>query len=112
MLFSAMMTLFLKISIKIRQKCTVRCRFTSSMRLAAPKRQIKKQIVTIPGMYSTGDYPFYLWENLEADTKYSFVVSACNGFTRECGSPSRHVEATTEDGLSSQVSKVNNPKWG
>ena len=65
--------------------------------------------VTIPGMYSTGDYPFYLWENLEADTKYSFVVSACNGFTRECGSPSRHVEATTEDGLSSQVSKVNNP---
>ena len=55
---------------------------------------------------STSQYPFFLWEDLEADTHYSFEVSACNGFTRQCGSASRRVEATTEDGLSSRPQNV------
>jgi len=56
---------------------------------------------------STGEYPFYLWENLEADTDYAFTVSACNGYTNICGPPSNKVTATTEDGLSGPPSNVN-----
>eukprot|EP00095_Tigriopus_kingsejongensis_P005144 maker-scaffold100_size373717-snap-gene-2.51 protein:Tk05144 transcript:maker-scaffold100_size373717-snap-gene-2.51-mRNA-1 annotation:"receptor-type tyrosine-protein phosphatase alpha" len=46
------------------------------------------------------DFPFYLWRNLEPAKNYSFAVSACSKYTRECGLASKSVSASTEDGLS------------
>ena len=34
---------------------------------------------------------FYLWRNLNPATDYAFTVSACNGFTNECGPASNLV---------------------
>lgn len=50
-------------------------------------------------MYQPSHKPtFYLWRHLDAATNYTFVVSACNGFTRECGPNSPPVSQATEDG--------------
>ncbi len=52
-------------------------------------------------MYHPSDkFSFYLWRHLEPATNYSFTVSACSAYTRECGLASRPVAASTEDGLS------------
>ena len=52
------------------------------------------------------EYPTYLWTNLKAATEYTFFVSACNGYTMECGEPSQAVTGTTEDGKSGPPSDV------
>ena len=52
------------------------------------------------------EYPTYLWTNLDAATEYTFFVSACNGYTMECGEPSEAVTGTTEDGKSGPPSDV------
>ncbi len=52
-------------------------------------------------MYQPAEkFSFYLWRHLEPATNYSFTVSACSAYTRECGEASRPVGASTEDGLS------------
>ena len=52
-------------------------------------------------MYHPADrFSIYLWRHLEPATNYSFTVSACSAYTRECGEASRAVAAATEDGLS------------
>ncbi len=50
-------------------------------------------------MYHPSKFSFYLWRHLKPATNYSFTVAACSEFTRECGSASAPVAATTEDGL-------------
>ena len=42
-------------------------------------------------IYQPTGPPFYLWRNLSPATTYAFTVSACNGFTNECGPPSNTV---------------------
>ena len=51
-------------------------------------------------------FSFYLWRHLESATNYSFTVSACNGYTNECGVASKPLFAVTEDGLSGPPSNV------
>ncbi len=51
-------------------------------------------------------YSFYLWTNLGPATNYTFTVSACNGFTRECGPPSKAVSSQTEDGVAGRPESV------
>ena len=43
---------------------------------------------------------------MKAATEYTFFVSACNGYTMECGEPSQAVTGTTEDGKSGPPSDV------
>ena len=50
--------------------------------------------------------PYYLFTNLEAATEYTFHVYACNGYTLECGRPSKVVKGITEDGKSGPPSNV------
>lgn len=51
-------------------------------------------------------YSFYLWTQLNAATNYSFAVSACNGYTRDCGPPSNAVVQQTEDGVAGKPESV------
>jgi hypothetical protein len=46
-------------------------------------------------MYQPAGPTFYLWRNLSPATTYAFTVSACNGFTNECGPPSNIVTGET-----------------
>ena len=50
--------------------------------------------------------PTYLWTDLEPATEYTFHVYACNGYTLECGEPSKAVKGTTSDGKSGPPSNV------
>ncbi len=54
--------------------------------------------------HPVGNYPTYLWTDLEPATEYTFHVAACNGYTMDCGTASEAVRGTTEDGLSGEPS--------
>jgi hypothetical protein len=56
--------------------------------------------------HPVNQYPSFLWTNLEPATEFTFHVSACNGYTMECGTVSQAVKGTTEDGKSGPPSNV------
>ena len=76
----------------------VRCALLLLLLLFSSLQSVVYQPVSKP--------PYYLFTNLEAATEYTFHVYACNGYTLECGQPSKVVKGITEDGKAGPPSNV------